>query len=243
MFGRNDYDHGVNTFSPEGRLFQIEYARKAIGLGSTGLGVKTKHGIVLAAEKRISSKLIVPTSVRKIFEIDSHIATVVSGMTADANSLVEHARVEAQNHRFAYDEPARVETITLATSDLALQFGENSSRKNLMSRPYGVALLIAGVDADGPQLWSTDPSGTYWSFDAYAIGAGAQEAKNILKEKYKAENCTLDDAVRLVVGILKQVIEDAMNSENIEITTISTTDRKVKNLSKAEIQTILDEGL
>ena len=240
MFSKNDYDHGVNTFSPEGRIFQIEYARKSIGLGSTGIGIRTKEGVVLAAEKRISSPLVIPSSVKKIFDIDSHIATVVSGMTADASSLVEHARVDAQNHRFSFDEPARVEAITLGISDLALEFGENAARQHVMSRPYGVALLIGGVDDDGPQLWSTDPSGTYWSFDAYAIGSGAQEARSILKEKY-TKDCSIREAIYLTAAILRQVVEDKTTAENIEITVISMDEKRAKPLSTAQIQSVLDE--
>ena len=130
MFGgRTEYDHGVNTFSPEGRIFQIEYARKAANLGSAGIGICIKDGVVLAVERRISSPLIVASSIEKIFEIDHHVAAVVSGMTADAKSLVEYARVEAQNHRFTYNEPIPVEAVTLSVCDLSLRFGEGGSKK------------------------------------------------------------------------------------------------------------------
>eukprot|EP00760_Papus_ankaliazontas_P020298 PhM_4_TR18321/c0_g1_i1/m.52376/K02729/PSMA5; 20S proteasome subunit alpha 5 len=236
--GKSEYDRGVNTFSPEGRIFQIEYAMEAIKLGSTGLGIRTDEGVVLAAEKRLSSTLMVPSSVQKIMEIDSHIGTVVSGMTADARTLVEHARVESQNHRFTYSEPMRVETVTLSTCDLSLRFGEHSNKKQIMSRPFGVALLIGGVDELGPQLWATDPSGTYWRFDAKAIGGGAEGAQNILQEKY-SRSMSLDDAERLCVSILKQVMEDRITTSNIELAVIPAATKQLKIYNTSEIEAVL----
>jgi 20S proteasome subunit alpha 5 len=109
---RSEYDRGVNTFSPEGRLFQVEYAIEAIKLGSTAIGLQTKYGCVLAVEKRLTSSLLEPKSVEKIAEIDCHIGAAMSGLVADARTLVDHARVEAQNHRFTYDEPIGVEALT-----------------------------------------------------------------------------------------------------------------------------------
>lgn len=237
--GKSDYDRGVNTFSPEGRIFQIEYAMEAIKLGSTGLGIRTDYGVVLAAEKRLSSPLMVPSSVHKIMEIDSHIGTVVSGMSADARTLVEHARVESQNHRFTYNEPMRVETVTLSTCDLSLRFGEHSNKKNIMSRPFGVALLIGGVDdAAGPQLWATDPSGTYWQYQAKAIGGGSEGAQSILQEKY-SRSMSLEEAERLCVSILKQVMEDKITINNIELAVIPTSTKKLRMYTGAEIEALL----
>jgi len=124
---RSEYDRGVNTFSPEGRLFQVEYAIEAIKLGSTAVGIQTKDAVILAVEKRLSSPLLEGSSVEKIMEIDSHIGAAMSGLVADARTLVDHARVEAQNHRFNYDEPLGVEALTQGVCDLALSFGEGKS--------------------------------------------------------------------------------------------------------------------
>eukprot|EP00757_Euglenozoa_sp_SAG-D1_P017355 gene17355-5396_t len=145
---KSEYDRGVNTFSPEGRLFQIEYAIEAIKLGSTAIGIQTADGVVIGAEKRIASQLLEPSSVNKIAEIDTHIGAVMSGLVSDAALLVNHARVETQAHRFTYDEPMKVETCTLSVCDLSMRFGQ---RKIQLSRPFGVSLLVAGVDEDGPQ--------------------------------------------------------------------------------------------
>ena len=114
---RSEYDRGVNTFSPEGRLFQVEYAIEAIKLGSTAIGLQTKKGSVLAVEKRLTSPLLEPSSVEKIAEIDVHVGAAMSGLVADARTLVDHARVEAQNHRFTYDEPIGVEALTQGEYD------------------------------------------------------------------------------------------------------------------------------
>lgn len=148
-----EYDRGVNTFSPEGRLFQVEYAIEAIKLGSTAIGVKTKDAVVLGVEKRLTSPLMESHSVEKLFEIDSHIGCAISGLTADARTIIEHARVQTQNHRFTYDEPQGIESTTQSICDLALRFGEGEDgEERIMSRPFGVALLIAGIDEHGPQL-------------------------------------------------------------------------------------------
>ena len=169
----DEYDRGVNTFSPEGRLFQVEYAIEAIKIGSTAVGISTSEGIVLAVEKRLLSPLQEASSVEKLAEIDSHIGCAMSGLSADARTLIDHARSESQYHRFTFNEPMKVDSLTQAVCDLALRFGE-SGEENTMSRPFGVALLVAGWDKHGPALYHTDPSGTFTRFDAKAIGAGSE---------------------------------------------------------------------
>lgn len=174
---RSEYDRSVTSFSPEGRLFQVEYAIEAIKLGSTAIGICTADGVLLGVEKRVGSVLMESSSIEKIVEIDTHIGTAMSGLTADARTMIDHARVEAQNHRFTFDEPIRVESCTQGVCDLALRFGEggdDEDEQEVMSRPFGVALLIAGVDEDGPQLYHAEPSGTFFRYDAKAIGSGSE---------------------------------------------------------------------
>ena len=167
---RSEYDRGVNTFSPEGRLFQVEYALEAIKLGSTTVGIATREGAVLGVEKRVQSSLLESSSIEKIMEIDSHLGAAMSGLTADARTMIDHARVTSQNHRFVYDEEIKVESVAQAVCDLALRFGENTEDDDaLMSRPFGVALLIIGIDENGPQLFHADPSGTYVRYDALSL--------------------------------------------------------------------------
>lgn len=187
---RTDFvsSQAISTFSPEGRLFQVEYSLEAIKLGSTAIGVRvppkpslqplqpdphlqtpqvaTGEGVILGVEKRVTSTLLETSSVEKIVEIDRHIGCAMSGLQADARSMVEHARVESQNHAFNYNEPLRVESCTQAICDLALRFGEGAEgEESIMSRPFGVALLIAGYDEDGPSLYVT-PYTTNRVFDS-----------------------------------------------------------------------------
>ncbi|CAN7018575.1 unnamed protein product [Brassica rapa subsp. trilocularis] len=218
LLRRTEYDRGVNTFSPEGRLFQVEYAIEAIKLGSTAIGVKTKEGVVLAVEKRITSPLLEPSSVEKIMEIDDHIGCAMSGLIADARTLVEHARVETQNHRFSYGEPMTVESTTQALCDLALRFGEGDEES--MSRPFGVSLLIAGHDENGPSLYYTDPSGTFWQCNAKAIGSGSEGADSSLQEQFN-KDLSLSEAETIAVSILKQVMEEKVTPNNVDIAKVA----------------------
>lgn len=200
----------------------MEYAIEAIKLGSTAVGLQTKDGCVLAVEKRLSSPLLDPASVEKIAEIDTHIGAAMSGLVADARTLVEHARVEAQSHTFNYDEPIGVEALTQAVCDLALSFGEGSDgdKKKRMSRPFGVALLLAGYDLDGCQLFFSDPSGTFVRYKAKAIGAGSEGAQSNLEESY-SETMTLEEAENLALSTLKQVMEEKISTDNIELARVT----------------------
>ena len=207
---RSEYDRGVNTFSPEGRLFQVEYAMEAIKLGSTAVGIRTSTGVVLAVEKRVTSPLLDATSIEKIMEVDSHIGAAMSGLTADARTLISHGRSETQQHRFNYNEAMGVEACTQSLCDLALRFGEGGD--DSMGRPFGVALLLAGHDKKkGPCLYHTDPSGTYTEYDAKAIGSASEGAQAELKEKY-SKDMSLEDAEALALSVLKQVMEEKVRS-------------------------------
>eukprot|EP00999_Lentomonas_sp_LEN2_P000206 NODE_1200_length_958_cov_88.600481_g1155_i0.p1 GENE.NODE_1200_length_958_cov_88.600481_g1155_i0~~NODE_1200_length_958_cov_88.600481_g1155_i0.p1 ORF type:complete len:241 (+),score=20.25 NODE_1200_length_958_cov_88.600481_g1155_i0:64-786(+) len=233
---RSEYDRGVNTFSPEGRIFQIEYAVESIKHGTTAVGIQTFEGVVIGAERRTGSPLLIPESMQRISIIDEHIGCAVSGFTADARTLIEHARVEGQNHRFNFNEPMRVEACTLSVSDLSMGFGEGGKQR--MSRPFGVSLLVAGIDDKGPLLYHTDPSGTYTRYDAKAIGAGSEGAQTILQEKYFSA-MTLEEAKSLTLNILKQVMEEKLTSTNVEVGIIETKDKKFRMLSQQELEAIM----
>lgn len=213
----------------------MEYAIEAVKLGSTAVGIQTTQGVVLAVEKRLTSVLLEASSVEKIMEIDSHIGAAVSGLIGDARTLVDHARVEAQNHRFTFDEAIGVEALAQSTCDLALGFGEGG--KNSMSRPFGVALLMAGFDQNGAQLYFSDPSGTYLQYKAKAIGAGSEGAQATLQDKFR-DDMTLEDAQGLAFEILKQVMEEKISSQNIEVATV-TAEKGYHFFSAAEIETLI----
>ena len=204
---------------------KVEYAIKAIQLGSTAIGVKTSSGIILAVEKRVTSALMEATSVEKAMEIDNHIGTAMSGLIADARTLVDHARIEAQNHRFTYDEPIRTEALAQAVCDLMISFGESGDEKK-MSRPFGVALLLAGVDETGPKLFFCDPSGTYVEYKAKAIGSGSESAQTQLTEEY-SETMSIVDAELLAVKTLKSVMEEKLSAQNIQVARVTNVGYEV----------------
>jgi len=237
---RSEYDHGVNTFSPEGRLFQVEYAIEAIKLGSTAIGIKTPEGVVLAVEKRVTSPLIIPNSIEKIVEIDTHLSCAMSGLIADSKTLIDRARVEAQNHWFTYDEKMSVESVTQAVSDLALAFSDQDDEVYAMSRPFGVALLFAGVDETGPHLYHLEPSGTFIEYEAKAIGSGSEGAQQNLQEIFH-KTMTLKEASKHALTILKQVMEEKLNATNIEMSTVATKDKRFHLFSKEEIEEIIKD--
>ncbi|KAF4470727.1 proteasome component PUP2 [Fusarium albosuccineum] len=232
-------DRGINTFSPEGRLFQVEYSLEAIKLGSTAIGVATSEGVILGVEKRVTSTLLETSSVEKIVEIDRHIGCAMSGLQADARSMVEHARVECQSHAFNYNEPLRVESCTQAICDLALRFGEGADgEETIMSRPFGVALLIAGFDEDGPQLFHAEPSGTFYRYDAKAIGSGSEGAQAELQNEYH-KSLTLTDAETLVLKTLKQVMEEKLDAKNVQLASV-TREKGFRIYTDEEMATVVE---
>lgn len=241
---RSEYDRGVNTYSPEGRLLQVEYAIEAIKLGSTAIGICTNEGllmsnsksldsltnipiailgVVMVVEKRITSPLMEPSKVEKIFEVDRHIGCATSGLMADSRTLLERARTEAQNHWFVYNEAMYVESCARSVSNLAIQFGDSDDSGSAMSRPFGVAILFAGIDQGVPHLYHMDPSGTLLRYDAKAIGSGSEGAQQNLQEIYSS-GLTLKEAVVKALETLKQVMEEKLSSVNVEVMTMTPKD-------------------
>ena len=210
--------------------------------GSTSIGVRTNEGVVLGVEKKLVSKLMEPAKSEKLVEIDKHCACAMSGIVGDARVLVDHARVESQNHKFNYVEPLQVDLITQAVSDMAMNFGEGyeGSKRKPMARPYGVALLIAGVDENGPQLYQTDPSGTYFKWQARAIGSGGDTAMSALKENFH-ENISLAEAEKLVLKTLKQVMEEQITTDTVELCVIKADTKLLEYRSSEFINGILSQ--
>ncbi|MBI5226078.1 archaeal proteasome endopeptidase complex subunit alpha [Candidatus Micrarchaeota archaeon] len=221
------YDRAITVFSPDGRLFQVEYAREAVKTGSTSIGIVCSDGIVLLAHKRVSSPLLIGGSTEKIFNIDSHIAASSSGLVADARKLVDFARVEAQKHRLTFDAEIPVELLAKHVGD-HIQFYTQYGG----ARPYGVSFLIAGVDG-GMRLFETDPSGALFEYKATAIGSGKKAVEELLEKEYK-DGMTLEDGVKLGIKALKKVVEDKITPSLVDIALIKADDHKVHLLSKQE---------
>lgn len=178
----------------------------------------------MAVEKRVTSPLLEPSSIEKVAEVDDHIGVALSGLSADARTLIDHGRVEAQQHKFTYNESIPVESLTQSLCDLALRFGEDDEGDGGgMSRPFGVALLVAGYDQEhGPVLFHTDPSGTFVKFQAKAIGSGSEGAQTALQESYRAD-MTLEEAEILALSTLKQVMEEKVTATNVDIAKVAPT--------------------
>jgi len=222
------YDRAITVFSPDGRLFQVEYAKEAVKRGATAIAICASDGVVFVAFKSIHSKLVVPESLKKIFEIDDHIAVTASGLIADARRLVDTARVDAQRHRIIYNESASVETIARSVCDLMQVYTQYGG-----ARPFGVSLLIGGYD-NAPRLFEAEPSGAMTAYKADSIGASKKEVDEILEKKYR-ENITMEEAIKLAVEALKKTQEEKLNPENVEISVISASTKKHKALSDKEV--------
>ena len=177
------YDHGITTFSPDGRLFQVEYARESVKRGTTTAGLKFKNGVVLVCDKRIISRLIIPESIEKMFKIDNHVGVATSGLMADARQLVARSRVEAQINRITYGATVPIDVLVKKICDFKQSFTQYGG-----SRPFGTALLIGGVDDNGIHLYETDPSGAYQSYHAGAIGSGRNTVIEYFEKNLKCAN-------------------------------------------------------
>lgn len=178
-----------------------------------------------------------PTAVEKIVEVDSHIGCATSGLMADARTLIDRARVECQNHWFVYNERMSIESCAQAVSSLAIQFGDSGESGSAMSRPFGVAILFAGIENGEPQLWHMDPSGTYIRYSAKAIGSGSEGAQQNLQDNYSPQ-MTLNDAVDLALNTLKQVMEEKLNSTNVEVMAM-TPEKLFRMFSKQEVEEVI----
>lgn len=203
------YDSRTTTFSPEGRLYQVEYAMEAISHAGICVGILATDGIVLAVEKKITSKLLENTNSEKMYKVDDHLACSVAGITADANILINYARLCAQRYTLTYQEPMPIEQLIVNICDKKqgyTQFGG--------LRPFGVSFLWAGWDKNfGYQLYQSDPSGNYGGWKATAIGANNQAAQSILKQEYK-NNMSLDDAVKLAIKVLNKSMDSTALTAN-----------------------------
>uniref|UniRef100_A0A0D6R6A7 Proteasome subunit alpha type n=1 Tax=Araucaria cunninghamii TaxID=56994 RepID=A0A0D6R6A7_ARACU len=232
--GDSQYSFSLTTFSPSGKLVQIEHALMAVGSGQTSLGVKAANGVVIATEKKLPSILVDESSVQKIQLLTSNIGVTYSGMGPDSRVLVRKSRKQAQQYHKLYKEPIPVTQLVRETAAVMQEFTQSGG-----VRPFGVSLLVAGFDDNGPQLYQVDPSGSYFSWKASAMGKNVTNAKNFLEKRY-TEDMELDDAVHTAILTLKEGFEGQISGKNIEIGVVGT-DRKFRVLTPAEIDDFLAE--
>jgi proteasome alpha subunit len=231
------YDRAITVFSPDGRLFQVEYAREAVKRGTTAAGIKAKEGVVLLVDKRITSRLIEAESIEKIFQIDSHIGVATSGLVADARSLVDRARVEAQINKVSYDENIGVEVLAKKICDHKQNYTQFGG-----VRPYGTALLIAGVDDTRPRLFESDPSGALLEYKATAIGAGRNTFMEVFEAEYRGD-LSIDEAILLGMTALYKSTEGKIDAATLEVGVVTLQDRTFRKLAEEEVQQYVSKVL
>ncbi len=233
------YDRAITVFSPEGRLYQVEYATEAVRYGPLAVGVKGTNGVVLAGEKRAPHPLVDISSLKKVLLIDDHIGTAIAGLHADARKLIDQARIRAQINRLSYDEPISIYSLVVDICDTKQLHTQYAG-----ARPFGVSLLIGGIDDGGPQLYTTDPSGSFWGWKATAIGKESDVVRDFFKERY-SPTLDLDGALDLAIkGLLKARgdkgdMDLAEKAKFIEIGMISTEDKLFKILPPEKVQEII----
>ena len=229
------YDRGITIFSPDGRLYQVEYAREAVKRGTPSIGVRTPEGIILLVAKRLRSPLVESTSIEKVHKVDDHIGIASAGHVADARQLIDFARRTAQVNRLRYGEPIGVETITKDVTDHIQQYTQVGG-----ARPFGVALIIGGIEDGEPRLYETDPSGTPWEWKALAVGEDRGEIKDYLEEHY-TDDMSLDDGMELALRALGSVNDDSLDPETIGAARIPTETESFEQLTTEQIREYIEE--
>ncbi len=229
------YDRAITIFSPDGRIYQVEYAFESVRRGWTTLGIRSKSGVIVAVEKKKISPLIDSTVMQKIFRVDDHIGASFAGIASDGRVLVDYARMLALQHRFYYDELIPIEYLAKLVCDVKQAYTQHAG-----VRPFGVAIIFAGVDDGGPQLIMTEPSGRYLSYYAVAIGEKSNNVTEFLEKNYKYD-LSMHDTIKLGIEAVARIIEGAVTPENIEAGYIDAEEKVFKIMKTEEIAEYLDE--
>ena len=227
------YDRAITMFSPDGRLLQVEYAKKTVKQGSTAIGMVCKDGVLLVTDKRVVNKLVVTEAIEKIWQIDDNVAATASGILSDARVLIENSQVKAQQHRVTYNNTIDVLSVV---KDIA-QLKQICTQSGGL-RPFGVSLLVAGVDEDGLKLFETDPIGIYFQYKAAAIGEGEIEVEQMLEKHYK-EDMTLEDGLKLAVKSLRKALGKGFKAERIDAVCITKENKKFTRISRKNIDKVI----
>ena len=235
MPAQQGYDRAITVFSPDGRLYQVEYAIETVKRGNIALGIKTKDGIIFAADER-PRKLQVVEESQKLFKIDQHIGIAAAGYIPDARSQVDNARFFSQSSKLVYDESVSIETVTKHIADQCQQYTQYAG-----ARPIGVALIIGGIDKNGNSLFLTDPSGTYIPYNAVAIGADSDRVTEFLKKHYKPE-MTLEESKMLAISSINMISSDVKGSEHIKISQIKSDTKRFEIVDKNQITKLLQSA-
>lgn len=228
------YDRGTTTFSPDGRLYQVEYAGEAVKQGSPSIGIRTDEGVVLLTDEETSSTLLEQSSIEKLHKVDEHIGIASAGQAADGRRLIDFAREQAQRNRAQYEEPIDVEGLTKRLSDQIHEYTQVGQ-----GRPYGVSLIVGGVDNGRPRLFETDPGGTPREWAALAIGRNRRDIQSFLEEEY-TKHLSLEEGIGLAIRALATGTDESVSPDAIGIATVDTAGERYHELSDDEIREQFD---
>ncbi len=226
-----NYDRAATMFSPDGRLYQVEYASKIVSQGTMGVACKYADGILFGADKKITSRLLLPDSIEKIFPIDDHIVAVSAGLVGDARRLVGIARQKAQENRTYYEEPTQVENLVKEISNVMQVFTQYGGM-----RPFGVSFIIGGVDNTGKRLFETEPSGALAEYQAIAIGKNKNKAMELFEKDWK-ENMSKDATIKIMLRALEFGLDEKekLDIKRLQFTFIDSA-RKFMPVSQDELK-------
>ncbi|MGD8565453.1 MAG: archaeal proteasome endopeptidase complex subunit alpha [Candidatus Bathyarchaeota archaeon] len=228
------YDRAITVFSPDGRLFQVEYAMELVNRGATILAIQCNEGVVLGAEETVDP-LEEAESSWKIFKLDDHIGAAIVGLSSDARVLIDQARVYAQSNRLTYDEPIDVEVITKRICDIMQLYTQHAG-----VRPFGISMIFGGVDKTGSRVFGTHPSGTYRGYKARAEGAGRETVLKVLKEEYR-DPMKLEEATKLAIKCLVKALQARQLPIRVKIAQIPSETKKWEILSEDQVKKITNE--
>ena len=217
------YDRAITVFSPDGRILQVEYAKKAIDSGSLIMGITCKDGVVLAADTHRFDPLIVPESLSKVSEVNKNIIATPAGYFGDARVLLKKSRIKAQEHKMSYGEELSGEALVKFISDICQSFTQYGG-----IRPFGVSFLVGDVGEDGPRLYMTEPAGIYFQYKAKAIGSNAMEANKLLEKGWKS-NLSITEGADLAKNVFKKVLGKEFQENRLQF--MVTTSEGIKTMS------------
>ncbi|PIA43910.1 hypothetical protein AQUCO_01800155v1 [Aquilegia coerulea] len=231
---RNHYDTDVTTWSPQGRLFQVEYAMEAEKHGSVAIGLRSKTHIVLASVNKTNSQL--SSYQKKIFKVDDHIGVAIAGLTADARVLSKFLRSECINYNFTYESPLPVNRLVVQLADKSQVCTQRSSKL-----PYGVGLLVAGLDESGAHLYYNSPSGNYFEYQAFAIGSRSQAAKTYLERKFESfMNSSREDLIKDALFAIKETLQGEKLTSSICTVAVVGAEEPFHILDQEVIQELIE---
>ncbi|MDH3780613.1 MAG: archaeal proteasome endopeptidase complex subunit alpha [Nitrosopumilus sp.] len=229
MMASRGYDMTPTMYSPDGRIYQVEYAIETVKRGTLAIGISSKEGVIMAVEEKPRT-LQTSNITQKIFQVDYHIGVAAAGYIPDARVQVDGARFFSQGNRMTYDESVEVGTVAKHLADQAHQFTQYGG-----VRPNGVSMIIAGIDQKGESIYVTDPSGTYIQFAAVAIGAGSDEVNAFLEKNYK-EDMGLDDAAALAIAAINLKSEAKEGINHVKMAKITSEAKVFEKVSESDLQ-------